>query len=181
MGVVAHVDAGKTSLTERLLFETGVLERLGRVDDGDTQTDTMALERERGITIRSAVATFAWRDAVVNLLDTPGHSDFVAEVERALLEHPLVREATVVAQPDARVGEVPVAFVVAQGADVDVEELRAHARDRLGRLKRPEVIHLVAFDDLPRNALGKVQKAELRRLLAEPGARRWSTGMVTSP
>jgi ribosomal protection tetracycline resistance protein len=84
VGVVAHVDAGKTSLTERLLFETGVLDRLGRVDDGDTQTDTMALERERGITIRSAVATFAWRDAVVNLLDTPGHSDFVAEVERAL-------------------------------------------------------------------------------------------------
>ncbi|WP_346767844.1 translation factor GTPase family protein [Knoellia koreensis] len=84
MGVVAHVDAGKTSLTERLLFETGVLDRLGRVDDGDTQTDTMALERQRGITIRSAVATFEWRGTVVNLLDTPGHSDFVAEVERAL-------------------------------------------------------------------------------------------------
>lgn len=84
VGVVAHVDAGKTSLTERILYEAGVLDRLGRVDHGDTQTDTMALERQRGITIRSAVAAFEWDDTLVSLVDTPGHSDFVAEVERAL-------------------------------------------------------------------------------------------------
>jgi ribosomal protection tetracycline resistance protein len=84
LGIVAHVDAGKTSLTERLLYEAGVIAAPGSVDDGDTQTDTMALERRRGITIRSAVATFAWHDTLVNLVDTPGHSDFVAEVERAL-------------------------------------------------------------------------------------------------
>ncbi len=84
LGIVAHVDAGKTSLTERVLFEAGVIAAPGSVDDGDTQTDTMALERRRGITIRSAVATFAWHDTLVNLVDTPGHSDFVAEVERAL-------------------------------------------------------------------------------------------------
>jgi ribosomal protection tetracycline resistance protein len=84
LGIVAHVDAGKTSLTERLLYEAGVLEELGSVDAGSTQTDGMALERRRGITIRSAVVSFVVDDVSVNLVDTPGHSDFIAEVERAL-------------------------------------------------------------------------------------------------
>lgn len=84
LGIVAHVDAGKTSLTERVLFEAGVLDHPGSVDAGDTQTDSMALERQRGITIRSAVVSFDWRATTVNLIDTPGHSDFIAEVERAL-------------------------------------------------------------------------------------------------
>ncbi|GAB3959690.1 hypothetical protein GCM10027614_79740 [Micromonospora vulcania] len=84
LGIVAHVDAGKTSLTERLLHATGVIDRLGSVDAGTTQTDTGEIERRRGITIRSAVTAFGVRDRQVNLLDTPGHSDFVAEVERAL-------------------------------------------------------------------------------------------------
>jgi ribosomal protection tetracycline resistance protein len=84
MGIVAHVDAGKTSLTERLLYAAGVIDRVGRVDDGNTQTDSMELERKRGITIRSAVVSFALGDLPVNLIDTPGHSDFIAEVERAL-------------------------------------------------------------------------------------------------
>lgn len=81
LGIVAHVDAGKTTLTERLLFETQVITSIGRVDHGDTSTDTDALERLRGITIRSAVVTFMIGDVKVNLIDTPGHSDFVAEVE----------------------------------------------------------------------------------------------------
>ncbi|MGR3931626.1 tetracycline resistance ribosomal protection protein Otr(A) [Streptomyces sp. BRA346] len=84
IGVLAHVDAGKTSLTERLLFDAGVIDRLGSVDSGDTQTDTGAIERERGITVRSAVASFRAGNTQVNLIDTPGHSDFIAEVERAL-------------------------------------------------------------------------------------------------
>src|SRR5580765_3415162 len=84
LGIVAHVDAGKTTLTERLLFDTGVITHIGRVDHGDTTTDTDALERQRGITIRSAVVAFTLDDVKVNLIDTPGHSDFVAEVERAL-------------------------------------------------------------------------------------------------
>ncbi|KQZ90025.1 hypothetical protein ASD62_12680 [Phycicoccus sp. Root563] len=84
VGVVAHVDAGKTSLTERILHEAGVLDRPGSVDAGDTRTDSLELERRRGITIRSAVASFEWHDTLVNLVDTPGHSDFVAEVERSL-------------------------------------------------------------------------------------------------
>ncbi|MEV5137097.1 tetracycline resistance ribosomal protection protein Otr(A) [Streptomyces syringium] len=84
IGILAHVDAGKTSLTERLLFDTGAIDRLGSVDAGSTRTDTGELERRRGITIRTAVAPFALGDLRVNLIDTPGHSDFIAEVERAL-------------------------------------------------------------------------------------------------
>jgi ribosomal protection tetracycline resistance protein len=84
LGILAHVDAGKTTLTERLLFATGAIERVGSVDAGTTQTDTLELERERGITIRSAVASFQVGDLQVNLVDTPGHPDFIAEVERVL-------------------------------------------------------------------------------------------------
>src|SRR5215203_4278513 len=84
LGIVAHVDAGKTTLTERLLFAAGVIDEIGRVDDGTTQTDTLALERQRGITIKSAVASFVVDDVTSNLIDTPGHPDFIAEVERVL-------------------------------------------------------------------------------------------------
>ncbi|MFG3135282.1 GTP-binding protein [Streptomyces sp. NPDC048211] len=84
LGILAHVDAGKTSLTERLLHTAGIIDEIGRVDDGNTQTDSLALERQRGITIKSAVVSFALDDVTVNLIDTPGHPDFVAEVERVL-------------------------------------------------------------------------------------------------
>jgi ribosomal protection tetracycline resistance protein len=84
LGILAHVDAGKTSLTERLLYTAGVIDHVGRVDDGDTQTDTLVLERRRGITIKSAVVSFEVSGTVVNLIDTPGHPDFIAEVERVL-------------------------------------------------------------------------------------------------
>jgi ribosomal protection tetracycline resistance protein len=84
LGIVAHVDAGKTTLTERLLFAAGVIDEIGRVDDGNTQTDTLTLERQRGITIKSAVVSFVIDDVTVNLIDTPGHPDFIAEVERVL-------------------------------------------------------------------------------------------------
>jgi ribosomal protection tetracycline resistance protein len=84
LGILAHVDAGKTTLTERLLFTAGAIDRVGTVDAGTTQTDSLELERERGITIRSAVASFLVGDLAVNLVDTPGHPDFIAEVERVL-------------------------------------------------------------------------------------------------
>jgi ribosomal protection tetracycline resistance protein len=84
LGILAHVDAGKTSLTERLLFETGVIRRIGSVDSGTTQTDTLELERARGITIQSAVVSFSLGDLTVNLIDTPAHPDFIAEVVRSL-------------------------------------------------------------------------------------------------
>jgi ribosomal protection tetracycline resistance protein len=84
LGILAHVDAGKTTLTERLLYEAGAIDEVGSVDAGSTQTDSLALERQRGITIRSAVASFVVEDVHVNLIDTPGHPDFIAEVERVL-------------------------------------------------------------------------------------------------
>ncbi len=84
LGILAHVDAGKTTLTERLLYVAGVIDRPGSVDAGTTQTDSLALERQRGITIKSAVTSFPIGDVTVNLIDTPGHPDFIAEVERVL-------------------------------------------------------------------------------------------------
>ena len=84
LGILAHVDAGKTTLTERLLYAAGVIDTIGSVDAGTTQTDSLALERQRGITIRSAVVSFAVGGVTVNLIDTPGHPDFIAEVERVL-------------------------------------------------------------------------------------------------
>jgi ribosomal protection tetracycline resistance protein len=84
LGILAHVDAGKTTLTERLLYEAGVIDELGSVDAGTTQTDSLALEQQRGITIKSAVVSFPIDDVIVSLIDTPGHPDFIAEVERVL-------------------------------------------------------------------------------------------------
>src|ERR687897_3803146 len=84
LGILAHVDAGKTTLTERLLYAAGVIDAIGSVDDGNTQTDSLALEQKRGITIKSAVVSFDIDGVKINLIDTPGHPDFIAEVERVL-------------------------------------------------------------------------------------------------
>ena len=84
LGILAHVDAGKTSLTERLLHSAGVIDEIGSVDAGTSHTDFLDLERRRGITIKTAVVSFVVGDVTVNLIDTPGHPDFIAEVERAL-------------------------------------------------------------------------------------------------
>lgn len=84
IGIIAHIDAGKTTTTERVLFYTGKTHRLGSVDDGTTVTDWMEQERERGITIVSAAVTAMWRDYIFNIIDTPGHIDFTAEVQRSL-------------------------------------------------------------------------------------------------
>jgi len=80
LGILAHVDAGKTTLTESLLYTSGAIAELGSVDEGTTRTDTMNLERQRGITIQTAVTSFQWEDVKVNIIDTPGHMDFLAEV-----------------------------------------------------------------------------------------------------
>jgi elongation factor G len=84
LGVIAHIDAGKTTTTEHILYYAGAIHRLGEVDAGNTETDYYEEERERGITIFSACIPFRWRDCTVNLIDTPGHVDFTAEVERSL-------------------------------------------------------------------------------------------------
>src|SRR5574341_1371826 len=84
IGIVAHIDAGKTTTTERILFYTGRVHRMGEVDEGSATMDWMVQERERGITITSAATTCLWRDHLIQIIDTPGHVDFTMEVERSL-------------------------------------------------------------------------------------------------
>jgi len=144
LGILAHVDAGKTTLTERLLFAAGVIGRLGSVDAGTTQTDSLALERQRGITIKSAVASFGIGDVTVNLIDTPGHPDFIAEVERVLsvLDGAvLVISAVEGVQPQTRILmrslqrlRIPALLFVNKidRAGADPERVLREIRDRLG-------------------------------------------------
>jgi ribosomal protection tetracycline resistance protein len=147
IGILAHVDAGKTSLTERLLFETGSIGRLGSVDAGTTQTDRGEIERRRGITIKSAVAAFAVGDLRVDLIDTPGHSDFVAEVERAL-------------------GVLDGAVLVLSA----VEGVQAHTRRLMKTLRRLRVPTLLFVNKIDRvGARDEELLADVRRLLT-PGA-----------
>src|SRR6266478_2178768 len=84
LGIIAHIDAGKTTTTEHVLYYAGATHKLGGVDEGTTNTDYDQEEQERGITIYSACIPFKWRDCTINLIDTPGHVDFTAEVERSL-------------------------------------------------------------------------------------------------
>ncbi|MCM6778615.1 TetM/TetW/TetO/TetS family tetracycline resistance ribosomal protection protein [Nocardia sp. CDC159] len=143
IGIVAHVDAGKTSLTERLLFDHGVIDALGSVDAGTTQTDSGDIERRRGITVRSAVVSFTVGRTHINVIDTPGHTDFVAEVDRAL-----------------RVLDAAVLVVSA------VEGVQAHARllmRVLHDMRLPTLIFVNKVDR--RGARTRELPAEIRRRL----------------
>ncbi|AXB47938.1 elongation factor G [Amycolatopsis albispora] len=147
LGIVAHVDAGKTSLTERLLFDSGAIPRLGSVDHGSTRTDGMDLERRRGITIRSAVAAFTTAGHEVHLIDTPGHADFVAEVERAL-------------------GVLDGAILVLSA----VEGVQAHTRVLMRTLRALSVPTILFVNKIDRaGARGSELLADIRRLL-DPAA-----------
>ena len=84
IGIAAHIDAGKTTTTERILFYTGKKHKIGAVDDGTAEMDWMVQERERGVTITAAATTCFWQDHAIHLIDTPGHVDFTVEVERSL-------------------------------------------------------------------------------------------------
>src|SRR5437763_2603305 len=84
LGIIAHIDAGKTTTTEGILYRTGLKHKIGAVHEGETTTDWMAQERERGITITAAAVTCFWKDSKINIIDTPGHIDFTVEVERSL-------------------------------------------------------------------------------------------------
>ena len=144
LGILAHVDAGKTTLTERLLYDAGVIAVPGSVDRGTTQTDTLALERERGITIKSAVVSFPIDAITVNLIDTPGHPDFIAEVERVLgvLDGVVlvvsavegVQAQTLVLMRALQRLRIPTLFFVnkTDRAGADVEGVVAEIRTRLG-------------------------------------------------
>jgi len=84
IGIIAHIDAGKTTVTERVLYYTGMVHKIGETHEGSATTDYMEQERERGITITSAAVTASWNDHQINIIDTPGHVDFTAEVQRSL-------------------------------------------------------------------------------------------------
>lgn len=146
LGILAHVDAGKTTVTEALLHASGVIRQAGRVDHGDTVTDSLALERRRGITIRAATVSFEHRGVKFNLLDTPGHMDFVAEVERSL-----------------RVLDACVLVVSAR------EGVQAQTRvliQALSRLRLPTLVFLNKLDRPGADVEGTL--AQLRPLLPAP-------------
>jgi ribosomal protection tetracycline resistance protein len=143
LGILAHVDAGKTTLTERLLYAAGAIDAPGSVDAGTTRTDTLELERRRGITIKAGVVSFAVGETTVSLIDTPGHPDFIAEVERALAVLDgvvLVVSAVEGVQPQTRVLwralrrlELPTLFFVnkTDRRGADVARVVAAIRERL--------------------------------------------------
>src|SRR6202045_3395765 len=112
IGIMAHIDAGKTTTTERILFYTGITHRIGEVHEGTATMDWMEQEQERGITITSAATTCTWKNIRINIIDTPGHVDFTAEVERSLR----VRDGAV-ACFDAVAGVQPQSETVWRQAD----------------------------------------------------------------
>ncbi|MFB6549718.1 GTP-binding protein [Streptomyces sp. NPDC056405] len=156
IGVLAHVDAGKTSLTEQLLFACGALRRIGSVDDGTTQTDSEAIERARGITIRSAVACYRDGERQFNLVDTPGHADFVAEVERSLMAVDAV--ILVIAAPEGVQPQTRVLHRVVE------------------RLRLPVVVFVNKID-----SAGAAGLAVLEELSAKLGLRPVATGVPLRP
>ena len=163
IGIIAHIDAGKTTLTERVLYYSGRTHRVGSVDDGTTVTDWMAQERERGITITAAAITTTWQDTVtgqraqINLIDTPGHIDFTAEVQRSLrvLDGGIVvfdgvagveaQSETVWRQAD-RFGVPRICFINKMDRPgANVERTLAMMRDRLGAT--PVLVQLPVFEN----------------------------------
>ena len=160
LGILAHVDAGKTSLTERLLHAAGVIDEVGSVDDGSTQTDSLALERQRGITIKSAVVSFAVDDVTVNLIDTPGHPDFIAEVERVL-------------------GVLDGAVLVVSA----VEGVQAQTRVLMRTLRRLRIPTLIFVNKIDRRGARYDGVAARRsRDEADPGGRRrWARPTTSAP
>ncbi|MFF5082804.1 GTP-binding protein [Actinoplanes sp. NPDC000266] len=188
LGIVAHVDAGKTSLTERLLFEAGAVDQPGSVDAGTTRTDSMELERRRGITIRAAVTSIRLGDLTVNLLDTPGHPDFIAEVERSLAvldAAVLVVSSVEGVQPQTvaiwralrRIG-VPTMFFLnkVDRAGADVERAVTQLRERLAA--RPLVLTTPGGDSL---ALDAEPVVEAVAEVDDAVAARWLTGERVGP
>ncbi len=145
LGIVAHVDAGKTTVTENLLYHGHVIDKIGRVDNGDTQTDTMELEKARGITIKASAISFNYKDVKINILDTPGHVDFISEVERSLSV--LDGAVLVVSAVEGVQSQTKVLF------------------NTLKKLNIPTIIFINKLDRIGSNA-NKVYK-EIRKLLSD--------------
>ncbi|WP_051569350.1 elongation factor G [Alkaliphilus transvaalensis] len=146
IGIFAHVDAGKTTIAENLLYLGGCIKRIGRVDKGMTQTDSLEIERKRGISVRLASVTFEWKSSVINIIDTPGHADFYAEVERSM-----------------RVLDGAVLVVSA------VEGVQAQTKiiwDTLEKMKIPTIIFINKIDRLGVN-IGKVLEEISNKLTSD--------------
>ena len=125
IGIVAHIDAGKTTVTERFLFHSGRIHKIGEVHDGEAQMDWMPQERERGITITAAATSLAWRNHDIHLIDTPGHVDFTIEVERSLR----VLDGAVVVFDGVSGRRAAVRDGVAPGRQVPRAAHRVHQQD----------------------------------------------------
>ena len=134
IGIIAHIDAGKTTVTERMLFASGAKHRAGEVDKGTTTTDDDAEEAERGITIYSACVQFPWNDVVINLIDTPGHVDFTAEVERSL--RVLDGGVVVFSAREGRRGAERNGLAAGEQVSCAADRVHQQARPRGGRLRR---------------------------------------------
>ncbi|MEU9374268.1 elongation factor G [Streptomyces sp. NPDC048255] len=186
LGILAHVDAGKTTITERILFATGAIHKRGEVHDGTTVTDFDAQERDRGITIFAAAVSCAWSEHRVNLIDTPGHVDFSDEVERSLrvLDGAVaVFDAVAGVEPQSesvwrqadRHGVPRIAFVnKLDRAGADLDTAVASIRERLGVV--PLVVQLpVGRED---GFTGVVDLLEMRALLWRAGGETYETGPV---
>jgi translation elongation factor EF-G len=141
VGIFAHVDAGKTTTTEQILYRSGRIRSLGSVDEGTAQTDWLEVERARGISVRSAVTRFQWNGVQVNLVDTPGHVDFLSEVERSL-----------------RVMDGAVLIVSAvEGVQAQTEVIWQALRD----LRIPTIIYMNKMDRIgadPSRVVGEIQE-----------------------
>ena len=127
IGILAHVDSGKTTLTEQILFMTGAIRNAGSVDSGTTATDNLSIEKQRGISVRTATATTEWQDVTINIIDTPGHIDFAGEVERAL-------------------SALDYAIVIVSA----VEGLRAHTENILKYLDKANLSRLIFINKVDR-------------------------------
>ncbi len=200
IGIAAHIDAGKTTVTERVLFYAHTIHRMGTVDDGNTTTDFLPEERERGITIQSAAVSVNWKDAQLNIIDTPGHVDFTAEVERCLrvLDGAVIvfcghggveaQSETVWRQAD-RYNLARLVFVnkldrIGAGFDRVVDEIRSRLRGRPLPLSFPNgegeslkgIVDLVGMKELRFDQTGKTDTVEELalegELLVEAEARR---------
>ncbi|MFD3696987.1 elongation factor G [Streptomyces sp. NPDC058646] len=189
LGILAHVDAGKTTITERILFASGAIHKRGEVHDGTTVTDFDAQERDRGITIFAAAVSCAWGGHRVNLIDTPGHVDFADEVERSLrvLDGAVaVFDAVAGVEPQSesvwrqadRYGVPRIAFVnKLDRAGADLDTAVASIRERLGAV--PLVVQLpIGRED---GFTGVVDLLEMRALLWQPDGGPCETGPVPEP
>jgi len=151
IGILAHVDAGKTTLTERMLYLSGSVRNLGRVDQGSAHTDFMEIEKRRGISVRAASVYFSWKGQPVNIIDTPGHSDFSAEVQRSIRAMDIaiivvsasdgVQSQTEIFWNALRTAKIPLLFFVNKMDSVgaDVEKTLEDIREILGAIPIPSL------------------------------------------